>query len=159
MSDRPSYADDRAAIEDLMARYLFALDFFDADAYAETFAEDGVLDWAMGTMEGREAIRKEAAGMKASMAEVFGAETLLRHFVTNIAITVDGDQAWTRAAWFEAYNNGPDGQPVMGTFGHYEDELARIDGNWLFKRRRIVNEFLEGREAGPGNPVAFMGAK
>lgn len=39
-----SYAEDRAAIEHLMARYLFALDFFDADAYASCFTEDGVLD-------------------------------------------------------------------------------------------------------------------
>jgi ketosteroid isomerase-like protein len=154
----PGYADDRAAIEDLMARYLFALDFYDADAYAETFAEDGVLDWAMGLAEGREAIRAEAAGMKAGMASVFGAETTVRHFVTNIAISVDGDRAWTRAAWFEAYNNGPAGAPAMGTFGHYEDELARIDGAWLFRRRRIVNEFLDGRRAGPGNPVRAMGS-
>ena len=153
----PSYAEDRAEIEDLMARYLFALDWFDADAYAETFAEDGVLDWAMGTVEGREAIRAEAAAMREGMAKVFGAETLLRHFVTNIAITVEGNRAWTRAAWFEGYNNGPDGAPAMGTFGHYEDELARIDGAWKFKRRRIVNEFLEGRKAGPVNPVRGMG--
>jgi ketosteroid isomerase-like protein len=151
-----SYADDRAEIEDLMARYLFALDFFDADAYAATFTEDGVLDWAMGEVAGREAIRAEAAGMKAAMAKVFGGETLLRHFVTNIAISVDGDRASTRAAWFEAYNDGPDGSPRMGTFGHYEDELARIDGCWLFRRRRIVNEFLEGRKAGPANPVRTM---
>lgn len=154
----PTYAEDRAAIEDLMARYLFALDWFDADAYAETFAEDGVLDWAMGTIEGREAIRAEAAGMKASMKEVFGDDTQLRHFVTNIAITVDGDRASTRAAWFEAYGNGVGSDPRMGTFGHYEDELVRIDGAWKFKRRRIVNEFLEGRRAGPDNPVQNMGA-
>jgi ketosteroid isomerase-like protein len=153
-----SYADDRAAIEDLMARYLFALDFFDADAYAETFAEDGVLDWAMGTARGREAIRAEASGMKASMAQVFGDDTIIRHFVTNIAISVEGDRASTRAAWFEAYNNGPEGTPKMGTFGHYEDALERIDGRWRFKRRRIVNEFLEGRKAGPDNPVRGMEA-
>jgi uncharacterized protein (TIGR02246 family) len=151
-----SYADDRAEIEDLMARYLFALDFFDADAYAATFAEDGVLDWAMGRVEGREAIRAEASGMKASMASVFGNGTKVRHFVTNIAISVGGHRASTRASWFEAYNNGPDGSPKMGTFGHYEDKLERIDGHWLFKRRKIVNEFLEGRTAGPDNPVRSM---
>jgi hypothetical protein len=31
-----SYAEDRAAIEDLQARYLFALDFFDMDTYVST---------------------------------------------------------------------------------------------------------------------------
>jgi len=39
-----SYAEDRAAIEDLQARYLFALDFHDPDLYVSTFTEDGVLD-------------------------------------------------------------------------------------------------------------------
>ena len=43
-----SYARDRAEIADLMARYLFAMDYHDADAYAGCFAEDGVLDYAMG---------------------------------------------------------------------------------------------------------------
>jgi uncharacterized protein (TIGR02246 family) len=151
-----SYAEDRAAIEDLMARYLFALDFFDADAYAETFTEDGVLDWAGGQVEGREAIRAEAASMKARMAEVFGPQTTIRHFVTNIAISVEGDRASTRAAWFEAYGEGPGSSPRMGTFGHYEDELVRTGGRWLFRRRRIVNEFLEGRRAGPENPARNM---
>jgi hypothetical protein len=36
-----SYAEDRAAIEDLQARYLFALDFHDPDLYVSTFTEDG----------------------------------------------------------------------------------------------------------------------
>ena len=34
-----SYAEDRAAILDLQGRYLFALDFRDAEAYASTFSE------------------------------------------------------------------------------------------------------------------------
>ena len=38
-----SYADDRAAIEDLQARYLFAMDFGDPDLYVTTFTEDGIL--------------------------------------------------------------------------------------------------------------------
>jgi len=32
-----SYAEDRAAIEDLQARYRFALDFHDPDLYVSTF--------------------------------------------------------------------------------------------------------------------------
>ena len=54
---QPSYAEDRAAIEDLMARYLFAMDWNDFDTYAECFTENGVLDYAMGFAEGRETIR------------------------------------------------------------------------------------------------------
>ena len=39
-----NYAEDRAQIEDLQARYLFALDHFDLDTYVSTFTEDGILD-------------------------------------------------------------------------------------------------------------------
>ena len=51
------YAADRAEIEDLQARYMFALDWQDADAYAAAFTEDGVLDWAYSMVRGRETIR------------------------------------------------------------------------------------------------------
>ena len=51
-----SYAEDRAAIIDLQGRYLFALDFQDAQTYASTFAEDGAINWARGEIKGRKAI-------------------------------------------------------------------------------------------------------
>jgi hypothetical protein len=39
-------------------------------------------------------------------------------------------------------------------FGHYEDELERIDGKWLFTRRAIYNEGIGARsKAGKENPV------
>ena len=34
-STQTSYAEDRAEIEDLQGRYMFALDFHDADTYAQ----------------------------------------------------------------------------------------------------------------------------
>jgi len=49
-------AEDRAAIEDLHGRYLFAFDWQDAETYAGTFAPDGVLDYGAGEIRGREAI-------------------------------------------------------------------------------------------------------
>jgi len=52
------YGDDRALIEDLQARYLFAFDFGDPEGYAGTFAPDGILDFGQGEVKGREAIAK-----------------------------------------------------------------------------------------------------
>ena len=46
----------------------------------------------------------------------------------------------------------------MGTYGIYVDELRKVGGRWLFAKRRILNEFLPGRESGPGNPVLAMDA-
>src|SRR4051812_26282895 len=63
------YAADRAEIENLQARYLFALDWQDPDIYASTFAPEGVLDWAGGVVNGREAIRKEVQGMRETFAK------------------------------------------------------------------------------------------
>ncbi len=48
-----SYAEDRAAIEQLEAEYLFAIDWGDAESYAALFAPDGVLEWARGRAVGR----------------------------------------------------------------------------------------------------------
>jgi ketosteroid isomerase-like protein len=156
------YARDRAEIADLMARYLFAMDYHDADAYAECFTEDGVLDWAMGVAKGREAIRAAARAFKEKIGEIFkdtsGAPAKLRHAVCQKAIRVDGDRAWNTGFWFEMTNGGPDGSIALPSFGVYEDELVRVDGAWLFRRRKIYNEFLPGRESGPVNPVRAMHA-
>jgi hypothetical protein len=53
-----SYAEDRALIEDLQARYMFALDWKDLDTYASTFTEDGILDIVGMKWQGREEIKK-----------------------------------------------------------------------------------------------------
>ena len=42
------YARDRAEIEDLMARYLFALDYNDLDSFIAMFTDDAVFDFARG---------------------------------------------------------------------------------------------------------------
>jgi hypothetical protein len=55
-------------------------------------------------------------------------------------------------------NDGPGKSLKMGTFGIYEDQLRKVDGHWLFSERRILNEFLPGRESGPGNPIRSMDA-
>src|SRR5262249_30599924 len=58
-----SYAEDRAAIEDLQARYLFAMDFGDPDLYVQLFTEDGILDVGSGEIKGRKAIHDTIARM------------------------------------------------------------------------------------------------
>ena len=51
--------EDRALIEDLMARYCWALDTGDFEGYAATFAEDGWLrHWPQGQCIGREGLRR-----------------------------------------------------------------------------------------------------
>ena len=38
-------------------------------------------------------------------------------------------------------------------FGHYEDDLVKVDGEWLYARRRIYNEAVPEWASHPTNPV------
>ena len=152
------YAQDRAEIEDLQARYLFALDWQDAEAYAATFTADGVLDWAGGVVHGHDAIVKEVQGMRTNFARKEAGDAprrpaRLRHFITNVVIKVDGDKATGVAYWFEMNNDNRDRWPMASGYGHYEDELRRVNGHWLFSRRKIFNEIMDSRAAGAVNPA------
>ena len=152
------YAGDRAEIENLQARYLFALDWQDADVYASTFAPEGVLDWAGGVVNGRAAIHKEVEGMHATFAKRAAEDShrrpaRLRHMITSVVLKIDGDKATSRSYWFELDNNNPARTPVVSGYGHYDDELRKVDGHWLFTRRRINNEVMDSRPAGPTNPA------
>lgn len=169
MKYAPDYAKDRAEIEDLLARYLMAMDYNDFDTYADTFIEDGTLEFARGAVTGRENIRAAAKGFKEAVGSIYqdvdGNPAILRHVLCQSVIRVEGDRAWHTGFWFECANDGPrtpDGKrftPTLGTFGIYEDEMVRVDGEWKFSYRNIRNEFLAGRESGSANPVLAMDAK
>jgi hypothetical protein len=158
----PSYAQDRAEIEDLMARYLFAIDYFDWDAYVATFAPDGELEFASGKSKGREAIRQAVTTFSQRIGEFYhtadGKPAKLRHVILQSSIRVEGDKAWGRSLWLEMANHGPGDEPKIGTYGLYEDEFGKIDGQWLITRRNVLNEFIPSRGSGPENPVAEMDA-
>jgi uncharacterized protein (TIGR02246 family) len=158
----PTYAQDRAQIEDLMARYLFAIDYNDWDAYVATFAPDGVLEFASGTSKGRPAIRAMVAKFAEGIVKFYhtedGKPAKLRHVILQSSIRVEGDHAWARSLWMEMANHGPGDTMKMGTYGLYEDELKKVDGQWLFAKRNVLNEFIKSRSSGPGNPVRDMDA-
>lgn len=143
-------AEDRALIADLMGRYFFAMDWHDADGYAACFTEDGVLDYAGGVIEGRDAIREGAKQFHAAIGDIFkredGSPALLRHVLDQMVIELDGDTATTKAFWWEMTDGGPGRTPALQSYGTFVDEVVKSDGQWLFKRRTIYNEFIPGRE-------------
>jgi hypothetical protein len=152
------YAEDRAQIDDLLARYLFALDWQDPELYGSVFTTDGVLVWAGGTVNGREAIVKELHNARAADERANAATPGLRpfkrrHFVSNVALRIDGDRATARSLWFEFNNDGSDRRPYVGAYGHLEDELRRVDGRWLISRHQVFNEQRESMAAGSDNPA------
>jgi hypothetical protein len=153
-----NYAEDRAQIEDLQARYLFALDFFDLDTYVSTFTEDGVLDIIAYKAKGRAEIRKKLEEARpvfdqsASKKPEGPYRATGRHNITNIVLKIDGNKAVGRAYWFHYGNNNPERRAAVDGYGHYEDEMVKVNGKWLFSKRAIYNEGVAEWIAPAKNP-------
>jgi hypothetical protein len=144
------YASDRAEIENLAARYMLAVDAGDIDTVMSAWTDDGVLHWGNGTERGAAAIRAAMSnfgGAKAIRELPKEATTRPRqhHHITNHVIDVKGDTAKSAVYWFAITNNTPQKEAQLFYFGHYEDELVKRDGRWLFKVRRVYNEALSNR--------------
>ena len=157
------YGDDRARIEDLQARYLFAFDFGDAEGYAGTFTPDGILDFGWGEIKGRGAIGKFIADGRKRTEEARARTppgerpSVGRHIINNMVIRIDGKTAHGVAYWTHM-TSGSNGRGTVDFFGHYEDEMVKVNGEWLFSRRRIYNEAIPEWASEYVNPVKVPSA-
>lgn len=144
------YADDRAEIENVSNRYMVAVDAGDIETVMSTWAEDGVLDSVLGVQHGRAEIRKAMSGFvggaaRAPVPENATSRPRTRHQIVNHVIDVDGNSAKSIAYWFALTNGTPQKDVQLLYFGHYEDELVKVGGRWLFKSRKVYNESQPNR--------------
>ncbi len=130
---------DRIAIGDRLAACTQAGDARKADAYAECFTQDGVLQLAEA-IAGREAIRQWMGGPSvipppsAEASEAAGAARaigFISHHLTTCKVTLaDDGTAQVRTYWLVTSAAGLDHN------GYYDDQLRREDGVWLIAHRR-----------------------
>jgi hypothetical protein len=120
---------------------------------------DGILDFGWGEIKGREAIgkfiqdgrkRTEEARAKTPAGQ---RPSVGRHIISNIVVKVDGSKARGVAYWSHM-TSGADGRGGVDFFGHYEDEMVKVNGEWLFARRRIYNEAIPEWASQYVNPVS-----
>lgn len=144
------YAEDRAEIENLSNAYMIAVDAGDIDTVMNTWADDGVLKWVGGKVVGKANIRKTMSNFggarRVNIPENATSRPRTHHMIVNHVIYVNGNTAHSIAYWFNLTNATPqkDVQPVF--FGHYEDQLVKRNGKWLFKERDVYNESLSNRK-------------
>ena len=133
---------DRAEIEELVARYVTALDTLDAEAYEGVFTEDGEYDVTGTVHKGRAAIRKIVTDLQASRARNQAAGVVspqLYHVMANSSIEIlDADNA-RHQSYAQTVRLADNGQFVVGFMGRYEDVLVKVDGRWLIKSRKLVS--------------------
>lgn len=132
----------REAIRDLVARYNANADAGRFDDVVRLFAPDAVMELDNETLEGRDAIEglfrrtRERVLSTASPTS----RTHLRHFTATLQIDVESvDRARSRCYFQVLMPHGLD------HWGRYVDEYVRIDGAWLFARRRVT---VDGRAEG-----------
>lgn len=143
------YADDRAEIQNLSNRYMIAVDAGDIETVMSTWAEEGVLTWIYGVEHGKDAIRavmsKFGGGAPVNLPEGATSRPRTHHSIINHVIDIDGDTATTIAYWFAMTNKTPQTDVQLLYFGHYEDELVKREGKWVFTSRTVYNESQQNR--------------
>ena len=124
-------AEDRLDILDLFARYAWAYDCGDADAYAQTFTPDGVLaDGADLRAQGREAI---AAAIQ-TFFDMRGANAW-QHHNDHLRLDGAGDECTVHSYWAVIEHRLQDDQYRVASMGWYESRCRKVDGVWLFSER------------------------
>lgn len=133
-------SEDVIAIEQLLNRYCHKLDRGDVRGVMSLFAADAVL---IPEYEGKD----EHAGTAAIEAwysryssRARESTTGLRHKISTAMIDVDGDSAES-VCYLDADSVDPAGARSLAG-GRYEDKLVRRDGQWLFRERRIIVEYV-----------------
>jgi hypothetical protein len=134
--------DDESAIERLINVYNVATDHSEWRRLADCFTADGVFHGAYGSWNMGE--QWEAFGARsARRTEQMGPT---RHFVTNILTEVDGDTA-TSSSFVLVTRTMPDNSTIVSLTGEYQDELVKVDGQWLFASRSVLTDAVG--EQGP----------
>ena len=125
--------EDRLMINDLFVRYTTALDAGDVATIVGCFTEDGALESpAVGVYSGRAGIREFAE----RFARFRERGSQLRHFISNLAVQVNGDEA--RATCYLLNVITRNGKTELMAPGRYDCRLAKVGGEWLFRHRLVV---------------------
>jgi hypothetical protein len=68
-------------------------------------------------------------------------------------IKIEGNKAKARSYWTAYSNNNDKRSAEISSYGHYEDDLVKQNGEWLFAKRVIMNEQLDKRAASSKSPA------
>ena len=133
--------EDRVAVEDVMARYVWAVDSFDPEGYVAVFTEDAIIDSNGSISRGHEEIRKivtsliqrrddnKAKGLPASN---------LHHMISNVRITFPKPGEALHQSYWQTVLRDTDGKMTAAAMGRSEDRLVKRNGKWLIQSRKLT---------------------
>jgi ketosteroid isomerase-like protein len=139
--DNLGSSEDRIAVEDVMARYVWTVDSFDADGYVAVFTEDAVIDSNGNIIKGHAQIRKvvtdqikrrddnKAKGLPAGN---------LHHVISNVRITFPKPGQAVHQSYWQTVRRDESGKMIAAAMGTSEDHLVKRNGRWLIQFRKLT---------------------
>ena len=133
--------EDRIAVEDVMARYVWTVDSLDADGYVAVFTDDAVIDSNGAISKGHEEIRKIVTNLirRRDDSKAKGLPTSnLYHVISNVRITFPKPGEALHQSYWQTVRRDKDGRMVAAAMGRSEDRLVKRNGKWLIESRKLT---------------------
>ena len=137
--------EDRIAVEDVMARYVWAVDSFDHEGYVAVFTEDAIIDSNGSISKGHKEIRNIVMSLikmrDDNKAKGLPASTL-HHVISNVRITFPKPGEALHQSYWQTMIKDKDGKITTAAMGRSKDRLVKQNGKWLIQER-ILTVFTE----------------
>jgi uncharacterized protein (TIGR02246 family) len=133
--------EDRIAVEDVMARYVWAVDSLDAEGYVAVFTEDAVIDSNGSISKGHEEIRNIVTGLiqRRDANKAKGLTTSnLYHVISNVRITFPRPGEALHQSYWQTVRRDTDGRMIAAAMGRSEDRLVKRNGKWSIQQRKLT---------------------
>ncbi len=133
MPESPINLIDWFEIDELLKRYVLALDSGDVEGVVDSFTPDGILQDGSGErFRGHEGLRK------------FAIDTFARdrsrgrqHHFQRLAIEPDGEGCRVRSYWFGIRWSTAEDTKTITSIGSYDDICVKTETGWRIKSRLI----------------------
>src|SRR5215831_25387 len=133
--------EDRIAIEDVMARYVWAVDSFDAGGYVAVFTDDAVIDSNGSFSRGKDEIRKILTGLIKQRDDNKAPRkpaNSMHHVISNVRITFPKPGEALHQSYWQTVRRDKDGKMAAAAMGRSEDRLVKRNGQWLIQSRKLT---------------------
>jgi len=133
--------EDRIAVEDVMARYVWAVDSLDAEGYVAVFTADAVIDSNGSISKGHDEIRNIVTSLmkRRDDNKAKGLPTAnLYHVISNMRITFPKPGEALHQSYWQTVRRDKSGAMTAAAMGRSEDRLVKRGGQWLIQSRRLT---------------------
>jgi uncharacterized protein (TIGR02246 family) len=133
--------EDRIAVEDVMARYVWAVDSLDPEGYVAVFTESASIDSNGSISKGHEEIRQIVTNLirRRDDNKAKGLPTSnLYHVISNVRLTFPKPGEALHQSYWQTVRRDENGKMTAAAMGRSEDRLVKRNGKWLIDSRRLT---------------------